>query len=200
MGTDDTPTRDDAGAEPADTPDRADIRRSLEGDGDAYRCLIERHQQQVASMMWRFSRDPRTHEELVQDVFVEAYRSLGSFRGAAPFSHWLARVATHVGYQYWRAQARERRHPKVPIEDWHAVEEPRVGSMSPEEAAAWVHELLGRLPPRDRLVLTFRFLEERSVEETARLTGWSESMVKVQTWRARRRLEQIVARRGEEVR
>lgn len=181
----------------ADALDCDDVRRSLQGDGEAYRSLVERHQQQIAAMMWRFSRDSRAHEELVQDVFVEAYKSLGSFRGAAPFSHWLARVATHVGYQYWRAQTRERRHPKVPVEDWHAAQEARVDAMSPEEAAEWVHDLLAQLPPRDRIVLTFRFLEEQSVEETARRTGWSETMVKVQTWRARQRLRQIVAQRGE---
>ncbi|MHC4546704.1 MAG: RNA polymerase sigma factor [Planctomycetota bacterium] len=63
--------------------------------------------------------------------------------------------------------------------------------MDTSHAAALVHRLLGQLPPRDRLVLTLRYLEECDVAETAQRTGWTKSMVKVQTWRARKKLEKL---------
>ena len=66
------------------------MKHTRDGDPEAYRRLIERHQDHVARILWRFSRDRRTHEELVQDVFVEAYLSLGNYRGKAPFEHWLS--------------------------------------------------------------------------------------------------------------
>ncbi len=186
----------DAGSSPAES-DLEDVRRTLEGDGESYRALVERHQAQVGRMMWRFDRDLRTHEELVQDVFVEAYRSLDRYRGDAPFSHWLARIATRVGYRHWKEKARARRRT-VPLEEWDEDGTAAPGEMTPSEAAEWVHHLLSRLPPRDRLVLTLRFLEDRTVEETARLIGWSPSMVKVQTWRARRKLETLVGKTKED--
>jgi len=52
--------------------DLEDIRQSRQGDPEAYRRLIERYQRQIGQILWRFSRDRRIHEELVQDVFVEA--------------------------------------------------------------------------------------------------------------------------------
>jgi RNA polymerase sigma-70 factor (ECF subfamily) len=174
--------------------DIEDVRRCLRGDGDAYRRLIERYQGRISTMMWRFSRDPETHADLVQDVFVEAYGSLSSYRGTAPFEHWLSRLATHVGYQHWKRQKREDVLQTVPLEDWHELPEESPGELDPTEAAERLHRLLERLPPRDRLVLTLRYVEDRSVEETAALTGWSQTMVKVQTWRAKKKLKALFAR------
>jgi hypothetical protein len=74
--------------------DIEDVRASRQGDPDAYRRLIERHQRRIGKIMWRFSRDPLVHEELVQDVFVNTYLSLETYREKAPFEHWLIRIAT----------------------------------------------------------------------------------------------------------
>jgi len=95
---------------PADSRsnDLDDARQTRRGDPEAYRRLIERHQGSVARMLWRFSRDRGVHEELVQDVFVEAYLSLDGYHGKAPFEHWLARIATRVGYRYWKQKARRQ--------------------------------------------------------------------------------------------
>lgn len=178
--------------------DLDDIRRWRSGDSEAYRRLVERHQRQVSAIMWRFSRDPDTHQDLVQDVFVEAYESLPTYRGKAPFAHWLARIATRVGYRYWKRQKRERAIRAAPLEEWHRVAEESVAEMSPERAAEVVHRLLEQLPPRDRLVLTMRYLEQHSVEKTSKLTGWSQTMVKVQTWRARQKLRKLLEKAREE--
>jgi len=171
--------------------DLDDLRRCLQGDGDGYRRLIERHQGRVSAMMWRFSRDPDVHADLVQDAFVEAYRSLAKYQGTAPFEHWLARIATHVGYQYWKRQKRESSLDTVSLEDWHEVADEPPDDLDPQDAAELLHQLLEQLPPRDRLVLTLRYVEDRSVEETAAVAGWSQAMVKVQTWRAKTKLKAL---------
>jgi len=172
--------------------DLTDIRRCLNGDRDCYQRLIERHQQRIAALMWRFSREPATHEELVQDVFVEAYLSLGSYRARAPFEHWLARIATRVGYRFWRRQARERATSPLAIEEWDRILQPAGADTAPKEAAELLNRLLMQLKPRDRLVLTLRYLEELSVAETAQRLGWSQALVKIQSLRARRRLKALV--------
>lgn len=179
--------------------DLEDIGRCQSGDGEAYRRLVERHQERVAAMMWRFSRDPETHEALVQDVFVEGYLSLSGYRARAPFSHWLGRIATRVGYRFWKKQARERAYLTVPLEEWDQLPANDPDDMAPSQAAELLHRLLGQLPPRDRLALTLRYFEDRSVEEVAHLTGWSLTMVKVQLWRARKKLRRLFeqARREE---
>ena len=168
------------------------IRRCQGGDREAFQHLVRKYQRQVAPMMWRFSRDPVRHEELVQDVFVEAFVSLHNFRPQAPFFHWLSRIAVRVGYRLWREQKQERQYPQVTLEEWDQISDPKISDqLSSREAADLLHRLLGQLPPRDRLVLTLRFIEERSVKETADLTGWSQTLVKVQTLRARAKLKKL---------
>lgn len=185
--------------QPADAVlDVEDIRRSRKGDSDAYQRLIERYQEHVAKIMWRFSRDLRVHEELVQDVFVEAYMALAGYRRKAPFAHWLARIATRIGYRYWKRKARRRETETFTLEQWDRMPAEPVERMDPSRAAALVHRLLGRLRPRDRLVLTLRYLEGCDVAETAKRTGWTRSMVKVQTLRARKRLENLLGQDPEE--
>ena len=178
--------------------DLEDIRCCLGGDGEGYRRLIQRHQAWVSGMMRRFSRDPDTHEDLVQDVFVEAYPSLPSYRGSAPFSHWLARIATRVGYRHWKRQKRERAIETVTLEEWHEVPQEPNDEVDPATAGKLLYRLLEQLPPRDRLVLTLRFVEDRNVEDTARLTGWSRPMVKVQTLRARNKLRRLFEKARQE--
>jgi RNA polymerase sigma-70 factor (ECF subfamily) len=172
--------------------DLAAIRRVLSGDGNAFRALIERHQSRISGMMWRFSRDPETHGELVQDVFIQAYESLATYRAEAPFEHWLSRIAVRVGYRHWK---RQQRAPEiVSLDEWRDLPDEPAEDLEPNEAGELLHRLLAQLPPRDRLVLTLRYVEDHSVERTAELTGWSETMVKVQAWRARRKLKALFDR------
>lgn len=187
--------------QPVDRPssDARDVRLAGQGDGDAYRRLIERHQDHVSKILWRFSRDRRVHEELVQDVFVESYLSLSQYRGQAPFEHWLARIATRVGYRYWKEEARRRRAEPFDAQEWDKATEGDVAqSLEPDQAAELLHRLFEQLAPRDRLVLTLRYLEQCDVAETARRTGWTKTLVKVQTMRARNRLQKLMEGSGME--
>jgi len=187
-----------AGSIPSDADD---IEQTRHGDPDAYQRLVERHQEHVGRILWRFSRDRGVHEELVQDVFVEVYLSLGTYSGKAPFEHWLARIATRVGYRYWKEKARQRQSEPFRVEEWDQVsgDEDVLETLESDQAAALLHRLLEQLPPRDRLVLTLRYLEECDVAETARRTGWSKAMVKVQTLRARNKLRKRIEQSGTEL-
>lgn len=181
-----------AGAtEGASEIDWTDITKTLNGDEQAYGRIVSRYQDQITAQMWRLSRQRADCEELVHEVFVEAYLSLRVYKGRAPFLHWLRRIATRVGYRYWKQQARVRRQAGVPIQDWHRSIEP-VNHDSAEEAASLVHGLLGQLPPRDRLVLTLLYLEGCSVAQASERSGWSQTMVKVQAHRARKKLKKLI--------
>ena len=168
------------------------ICRCQKGDGNAFQELIEKYQSQVASIMWRFSREFDIHQDLVQDVFVEAYTSLKNYRPQAPFFHWLSRIAVRVGYRHWKKLKKERDNPHVSLDEWEQLSDPNTPDiLATKEAADLLHRLLGQLTPRNRLVLTLRFVDEKSVEETSKLTGWSQTMVKVQTLRARNQLKKL---------
>ena len=166
------------------------VRRILAGDQDTFARLMRRFQPRVSAMMWRFTRDPIVHVELVQDVFVEVYRSLDRYAGRAPFEHWLSRIATRTGYKHWK---RKKREPdRVPVEEWDGAITWDPADLDPDRASAILYELLATLPPRDRRVLTLRYFEDLSVAETAHRTGWTETMVKVQSHRARTKLKALM--------
>jgi RNA polymerase sigma-70 factor (ECF subfamily) len=180
--------------------DWENVKRTRDGDPEAYRRLIERHQDHVGRILWRFSRDRGVHEELVQDVFVEAYLSLSGYSSKAPFAHWLARIATRVGYRYWKEKARRRKTEPFDLQKWdEATGDGAVArALEPEQAAELLHRLLEQMPPRDRLVLTLRYLDRCDVAETAQRTGWTRTMVKVQTLRARKKLRKLIEESGTE--
>ena len=178
--------------EQADYPD---IQATLAGDGTAFKRLVGRYQQEIARRMWRFTRDRQELEELVQDVFVEAYMSLKSFRGTAPFVNWLNRIATRVGYRYWKRQRRQA-NQAVALQDWDAIQAKDDTELESRESAELLHSLLAQLPPRDRLVLTLLYIEELSVAVAAERAGWSQTMVKVQAHRARNKLRLLLQESG----
>lgn len=179
-----------------DKADGQDIRASLNGDGEAYARLVRRHQDGIAAYLWRFSRQREVCEELVQNVFVEAYLSLRSFSGRAPFAHWLRKIATRVGYRHWQERDRQRARPSLSPAEWDQLSQAEDTPTDPAQAGALLHAMLGQLPPRDRLVLTLMYLEGHSVAETAALTGWTQTMVKVQAYRARNKLKRLLESRG----
>lgn len=175
--------------------DQRDLDASLEGDEEAYRHLVSRYQDDISRQMWRFTRDAHSHAELVQDVFVQAYLNLRTFKGRAPFGHWLRRIATNRGYRHWRGLEREeRRREKLA---WEArrqggIEEPT----TPSDAAQLTHMALSQLPAAERLVLTLLHLDGDSIDEIAEKTGWSKSNVKVRAFRARKKLRRILEDAG----
>ncbi|MDB5335225.1 MAG: polymerase sigma factor, sigma-70 family [Planctomycetaceae bacterium] len=175
--------------------DIEDIEKTLQGQGDAYARLVARYQGEIGQWLWRFSRDRTVWEELVQSVFVEAYLHLARFRREAPFLHWLRKIATRVGYHHWQVQARQRRRNVQSLEIDPPMKMPETEASEQQDEVAMLHVLLNRLPPRDRLVLTLLHIEERSVAETAQLVGWSQVMVKVQAFRARKKLRDLWQRR-----
>ncbi len=161
--------------------DLQEVRASLAGDGAAYARLIERYTPTIARRMTRFARGQAAIEELVHDVFVEAYLSLRTYRGSAPFEHWLQKIATRVGYRYWKRLKKEN---VARVDEHHAA--------ATVETSNEVFDRLQQLPPRDRLVLTLLYVESRSIAETAELSGWSQAMVKVQAYRARAKLRKLL--------
>jgi RNA polymerase sigma-70 factor (ECF subfamily) len=182
-------------AEMVSEEDQMDIAASLGGNGNGYGRLVRRYQDKVAAQMWRFTRDEVILDQLVQDVFVEAYLSLRGFRGQAPFLHWLRRVATRVGYRYWksRALAREREEALTEAALHRAV---LPENLAPSEAAELLYRLFEKLPPPDRLVLTLYYFEDCDLAEISARAGWTRTLVKVRLHRARKRLKALLNEAG----
>lgn len=175
--------------EETDCDDLRLVRLVVNGEYEAYRFLVEKHVESVQRQMRYFARDLAIGEELAQDVFTEAYFNLHSYRGEAPFRHWLARIGTLIGYAFWRERRRRRRY--LPLEELKELPATNSHGQEPFAIAELLFALLAELPDDDRLLLTLAHLEGCSQDEIALRTGLSPGTVGVRIYRARRKLQKI---------
>jgi RNA polymerase sigma-70 factor, ECF subfamily len=169
--------------------DQATLAMAKNGDPDAYARVIRHYQAGVAKRMARFTRSGQAVEELTQDVFVQAYLSLAGFAGAAPFSHWLNRIATRVGLKHWEDQKR------LPTQATDLAWAGMADKPATDRAGAARDALdivLAKLEPVDRMVIVLMHLDGKTAKEAADLMGRSVTMTKVQAFRARIRLKKII--------
>lgn len=176
---------------PVDLSDQNDIKSCLAGDEAAFTRLVNRYQGIIGSQMRRFTNDEYELDELVQEVFVQAWFSLPGYKSKAPFVHWLRKIATRVGYKFWKKRGREKTGKKI-ISNEMILDLDNVDQLEPSEAAERLKETLAALKPKDRLVLTLYYFEDRDTSEIARMTGWSLTLVKVRMHRARNRLKTLL--------
>jgi RNA polymerase sigma-70 factor (ECF subfamily) len=181
-----------AGPEPDPRPDGRLVAAVLEGDDGAFAALVGRHKRQVFRIAARFSRTPHELEELGQEIFLKAYADLGQYRGDAPFSHWLSRIAVRSCYDALRKRRRE--FDTLPLDDGapYMADGSIPGTEDAEAARLLLSRALSLLRPAERLVITLLELEERTVREVAALTGWTEVNVRVRAYRARKALKRIL--------
>jgi RNA polymerase sigma-70 factor, ECF subfamily len=172
----------------------------LSGHAANFEILVERHSPRIFAIARRYARRDSEVEDIVQEVWLKSYQKLATFRGDAPFEHWLARLAVHTCYDFLRAHKRNREWTfselTEPEQDWldRVVTSPDEGGESAAAARQLVERLLEDLSPPARLVITLLEIEERSVREIAELTGWSVPLVKVRAFRARAEMKKQLAR------
>ncbi len=163
----------------------------------AYEELVEEHQGIAFRVAWLITRSTPDAEEVAQDGFVKAYRSLDRFRAGAPFRPWLLRiVANEARNRRVAAERRERLVLRV------GQELPAAVSRAAEAEALAVGEredllaAVARLDERDRLVIGARFFLELSEAETAAALGVRRGTVKSRLSRALERLRKEVEADG----
>ena len=172
----------------------------LKGDAASFEPLIEKFSPRVFATARRYARRDSEVEDIVQEVWLKAYQKLGSFRGEAPFEHWLMRLAVRTCYDFLRGHQRNRETPFAeltePETDWldRFVSDPESASEDADAARQLIERVLEKLSPAARLVITLLEIEDLSVKEIASITGWSVPLVKVRAFRARADMRKILAR------
>src|SRR3989442_14616920 len=172
----------------------------LNGDAASFEPLVQKYSPRVFATARRYARRESEIEDIVQEVWVKAFQKLSSFRGEAPFEHWLMRLAVRTCYDFLRGHQRNRETTfselTEPESDWldRYVNDP--GSAAEDAAAAreLLEKVLSGMSPAARLIITLLEIEERSVKEIAKLTGWSVPLVKVRAFRARAEMRKILAK------
>jgi RNA polymerase sigma-70 factor (ECF subfamily) len=164
----------------------------IKGDDGAFSSLVNLHKRRVFGLAARFAKDSDELEDICQEVFIKAYENLGSYRGDAPFEHWLIRIATHACHDALRKRRRESGNASYDTFVHGVADQAAEARHAASQARSLLKWALGRLSPDEQLIITLLELEEYSVKEVADLTGWSEGNVKVRGHRARQALKRIL--------
>jgi RNA polymerase sigma-70 factor (ECF subfamily) len=176
------------------------LERVRAGDRDAFRSLVERHQEAVYSFVLRLVRSPDVAEELAQETFVRAFVSLQSFRGASRFRTWVIQIALNLVRD--RRRTTGRRPVLVSLDEVKQCAERSDASvhagatLDPElklahaELISRLGSALDSLPQEYREVFVLKHVEGLAYEEIATITGVSIGALKVRAHRARLRLRE----------
>jgi RNA polymerase sigma-70 factor (ECF subfamily) len=174
---------------------------ALRDDDDAAHELVRRLYPLVAKMV-RAHRPRRTSEEdLAQMIFIKVFQKLSQFSGKVPLEHWVSRIAVNTCLNQIAAEkARpELRHADLSEEEQAVVANlaSSADELGPDKKFAsrqLIEHLLEFLKPVERLVIDLLYLQQRSVAEVQKITGWSASRVKVSAFRARQKMKTQLAK------
>lgn len=170
------------------------VRRAAGGDAEAFRGLFVKHRSDVSRLVYRMLNAPADLDDVVQEVFVQVFRSLKDFRGQSKFSTWLHRVTVNVVLMH-RRSARSR--PVLTEEVPNELVSDEGQSLPDEDAER--HErmrafqrLLARLADKKRVVFVLHELEGMSPAEIADVVGAPVLTVRTRLFYARRELEAML--------
>ena len=190
-------------------PETELVRRSQLGDAIAFEELVRGCKQKVFGLIYQILRSPEEVEDVAQEVFVKLYFSLPQFRLDSSFQAWLYRIVVNQCYDQLRKRKRSPQVSHSDLSESEAMAFERLESLTQARTAdvstgvelrQIVDRLLALLPPRDRLLLVLREVEDFSIGDLALIFGISSNAVKLRLFRARQQLRRMVEKQRPEQR
>jgi RNA polymerase sigma-70 factor (ECF subfamily) len=165
--------------------------RAKRGDNGAFDEIVRELERPMFYYVRRLVGSDEDAWDLTQEVWVKAFRGIGSLRETRRFRVWLYSIAHHVVMSHHRAAYRNHAVRDEPCVPDSAIEAEPIPNL---EDAERVHLALDQLDPVFREVLTLRFLEDLSVDETAEIIGVPSGTVKSRLFHAKKALKNILSR------
>lgn len=167
--------------------DDAAVDRILAGDVSAFEAIVDRWHHPLVNLAYRFCRDRNRAEDMAQEAFLRAFRSIGTWKREAAFSTWLFAIATKL----YCSEMRRLRTTTVPLDE---IPEIQV-AISTERAfnddaqARFIRRTVLTLPAKYREPLILFYFHDMDISSTARSLGLPEGTVKARLSRAREMLK-----------
>lgn len=172
--------------------DKHIIRRVIGGSTESYKILMDRYSQQVFSLVVKIVSRETDAEEITQDVFINAYRSLEKFDFKSTFSTWLYRIA----YNEAISHTRRKRMESAPLDEalFNNLSDTQVDSFleSDNPRLAALPEAIDALTVDERALITFHYYEGFPLKEVADMMHIGESAAKVRLMRTRKKLYLLI--------
>lgn len=174
--------------------DTAIIELVLEGKNDSFRYLVDRHKDKAYNLAFRICGNREEAEEIAQDSFLKAYRSLNSFKRQSSFATWLYRIVYNTAI----SKVRIRKKGVLSLEDFPVDSIDFIGNNANEEdvemeyRSSLLNFALQKINEEERGLISLYYYEEMSTDEISELTGISKQNVKVKLFRTRQKMLEII--------
>ncbi len=170
------------------------INQVLEGQVNAFSVLVERYQGLVYTVVYRMIKNKEQAEEVAQDSFIKAYKSLSNYRGDAKFSTWLYTIAYRKSLDAIKAS--KRMITSELIEEVSEGEMELVGDalnyLQTKERKKIISDSIMKLPEDEAAIVTLYYFEEKSVKEIVEIVNLTADNVKIKLYRSRKKLYSIL--------
>jgi RNA polymerase sigma-70 factor (ECF subfamily) len=178
------------------------VAQARTGDADAFRRLVERHSVHVFRLAYRMTKNEHDAEDVVQEAFLKAYRSLDRFEERAHFGSWLYRIAANCAYDSLRARQRRHERPEPAAADGSDGPAMETASEAPApdrlvfggEVRRRVALAMNRLSALERSAFTLRHFEGMSIDEISHALAVDGSAAKQSIFRAVRKVREALGR------
>jgi RNA polymerase sigma factor (sigma-70 family) len=173
------------------------IDQVLAGNQAAYADLVKRHQRFVFTLALRFAKGREDAEEIAQDCFIKAYRSLASFQRQSKFSTWLYSIVYTTAMTFLRKKrvdtdSIDDENTYIQIENQSSAYD--VNNAENRSRSFYLNQAIEQLLPDDAAIITLFYKGEQSLEEIGQALGMEANTVKVKLFRARHRLKERLER------
>lgn len=170
------------------------IEQILGGNSNAFSFIVDRHKNKAFNLAFRICGNHEEAEEIAQDSFLKAYRSLRSFKMKSSFATWFYRIVYNTAI----SNVRIKKKGILSLEDFPADATDFIGSNTSEEEAeaeyrnSLINFALQKINGEERGLISLYYYEEMSTEEISDVTGISKSNIKVKLFRARQKMLEII--------
>ncbi|MDF1573966.1 MAG: sigma-70 family RNA polymerase sigma factor [Bacteroidales bacterium] len=169
------------------------IERVKAGDREAFAGLVDSYKDMVYTVCLRMLRNEADAGEAAQDVFMKAFRSIGSFQAKSKFSTWLYRITYNNCISVIRKKVKMiDLVDEIPDGEVDQSEMNGLESLSAQERSRYLNMAIESLAETDAVVVTLFYFDELSLEEIAGITGLSSSNIRIKLHRSRKKMYQVI--------
>lgn len=164
------------------------VARACRGEDEAFRLIFQRHVRPIISFIYDIVGQRDLAEELTQETFVRAYKSLTALRDETKLSTWLFGIAKNVAREALRSRGKEEHKVNIDNELVIELSDPKLppdGQLLNKELSRVIHDALAMLDVDKRLVFTLKVFQHQSYHEIAKITGFSIPKLKTDLHRAK---------------
>jgi len=180
---------------PSNVSDKVLIQSMADGDKRAFKLLYMRHHMRVFRFVARMVGNESTAEEVVNDVFLQAWRHAHEFKGNSQVATWLLAIARFKTISECRRRSEEQLDERAAEIIQDPSDTPSTSMEKPERSDI-LKKCLAKLPPIHREVINLIYYQGKKVEEVAQLTGAPISTIKTRMHYARGRMAELLAEAG----